>query len=64
MTCEMASMTPGGYPLAEPTSTDTDVQVLGRHRRYGPRPRVFMKLYRAVRDTPVSYALAVLEIQG
>ena len=27
----------------------------------GPRPRVFTKLYRAVRDTPVSFAMAVLE---
>ena len=34
---------PKSTPLAEPASTDTHVQVHGRHRRRGPRPRVFMK---------------------
>ena len=32
-----------------------------RPGRRGARPRVFTKLYRAVRDTPVSFAMAVLE---
>ncbi|MDE2813348.1 MAG: hypothetical protein OXM01_10000 [Gemmatimonadota bacterium] len=32
-----------------------------RPGRRGPRPRVFRKLYWAVRDTPVSFAMAVLQ---
>ena len=44
-------------PPAEPRQRRRRVaRVHGRHRRRGPRPRVFMKPYRGVPDTPVSLA--------